>query len=217
MRGAKKKSYPLQWYEQDALFQLLPGHLQGPCLFDINTGLREAELCNLRWSWEVLVPELKTSVFVLPGEFAKNGQERAIVLNSIARNVVYAARGIHREFVFTYREKQLKGIENTAWRRAWRKAGLPVDPLLTRGVHNLRHTFGHRLKAAGVSPEDRRVLLGHANANVTDNYSLPDIARLIECVELIEKRRETVILRPLRRAKYEQTARRNCDARQKSI
>jgi hypothetical protein len=76
------------------------------------------------------------------------------------------------------------------------------------------NTFGHRLKAAGVSLEDRRILLGHGKANVTDNYSLPDIARLIQCVGAIEKRRETVILRPLTRAKDEQSARRNCDARE---
>jgi hypothetical protein len=70
--------------------------------------------------------------------------------------------------------------------------------LITRGVHNLRHTFGHRLKAAGVSAEDRRVLLGHGKANATENYSLPDLAHLVECVERIEKRTETVILRIVR-------------------
>jgi integrase len=155
----------------------------------------------LRWEWEVRVPELGTAIFVLPAEFTKNREERAVVLNKVARSVVEAARGTHREFVFVYNGAQLKGIENNAWRRAWKKAGLPVDPLITRGVHNLRHTFGHRLKAAGVSAEDRRVLLGHGKANVTENYSLPDLRRLAECVERIEERTETVILRPVRLAK----------------
>lgn len=35
-------------------------------LFKVNTGLREQEVVNLRWSWEVPVPELDTSVFVVP-------------------------------------------------------------------------------------------------------------------------------------------------------
>jgi integrase len=138
---------------------------------------------------------------VLPGEFTKNGQERAVVINSVARRIVDSARGAHKEFLFTYRESPLRGIENTAWRRAWKTAGLPIDRLVTRGVHNLRHTVGHRLKAAGVSREDRRVLLGHGNANVTENYCLPDLMRLLRCVESIEKRTETVILRPVKLAK----------------
>jgi len=201
VRGPRKRCYPLQWHEQDALFKLLPGHLQLPCLFDVNTGLREGELCNLRWDWEVKIPELKTTIFVLPAEFTKNRQERAVVLNGIARRIVDSVRGDHKEFLFTYHGKPLQGVENSAWRRAWKTAGLPVDRLITRGVHNLRHTFGHRLKAAGVSQEDRRVLLGHGKANVTENYSLPDLTRLMRCVESIEKRTETVILRPVKLAK----------------
>ena len=51
-------------------------------------------------------------------------------------------------------------MNNTAWKRAWRRAGLPVDADWLRGVHNLKHTFGRRLRAAGVSLETRRVLLG---------------------------------------------------------
>lgn len=93
VKGVKRKNYPLQWHEQDTLFQLLPGHLQGPCLFDVNSGLRESELCNLRWDREVQVPELRTSIFVLPGEFTKNRQERAVVLNRVAKRIVEAARG----------------------------------------------------------------------------------------------------------------------------
>ena len=56
-------------------------------LFDVNTGLCDQELCQLRWSWEVKVPELDTSVFVLPEEYAKNQEERVIVLNRLAREI----------------------------------------------------------------------------------------------------------------------------------
>jgi integrase len=38
-------------------------------------------------------------------------------------------------------------------------------------VHDLKHTFGHRLRAAGVSFEDRQNLLGHKAAHVTTHYS----------------------------------------------
>jgi integrase len=50
-------------------------------------------------------------------------------------------------------------------------------------VHDLRHTFGHRLRAAGVSFEDRQDLLGHKSERMTTHYSAPDILRLIEAAE----------------------------------
>jgi hypothetical protein len=48
-------------------------------------------MCQLRWDWEVKVPELMTSVLVSPSndQFeTKNSQKRIVVLNSIARRVV---------------------------------------------------------------------------------------------------------------------------------
>jgi len=52
-------------------------------------------------------------------------------------------------------------------------------------VHDLKHTFGRRLRAAGVSFEDRQVLLGHKNGSVTTHYSAPDVANLIEAVNRV--------------------------------
>jgi len=38
-------------------------------------------------------------------------------------------------------------------------------------VHDLKHTFGRRLRAAGVSFEDRQDLLGHRSGRITTHYS----------------------------------------------
>jgi hypothetical protein len=35
-------------------------------LFKVNTGTREQEVVQLRWEWEVDLPELERSVFVIP-------------------------------------------------------------------------------------------------------------------------------------------------------
>jgi hypothetical protein len=72
-------------------------------LFKVNTGTREQEVCQLRWSWEVKVPELDTSVFIVPRGFVKNDEDRLIVLNRVARSVVDECRDMHPEFVFVYR------------------------------------------------------------------------------------------------------------------
>ncbi len=46
-------------------------------------------------------------------------------------------------------------------------------------VHDLKHTFGRRLGAAGISEEDRQVLLGHKNGSVTTHYSAAELSNLI--------------------------------------
>ena len=43
-------------------------------------------------------------------------------------------------------------------------------------VHDLKHTFGRRLRAAGVTEEDRKVLLGHKNGSITSHSRQPNWA-----------------------------------------
>jgi integrase len=192
-QGPARRPYPLSWAEQDRLFRELPAHLQRIALFKVNTGCRKQEVLQLRWNWEVQVPELETSVFILPSneQFqTKNGQERVVVLNSIARRVIDEQRGKHPEFVFTYKGKPTRSILNSGWKLARIRAGLPKVR-----VHDLRHTLGHRLRAAGVSFEDRQDLLGHKSDRMTTHYSAPDIARLLEAAEKVCERRPNTVLR----------------------
>lgn len=186
--GAQAKPYPLSWAEQDRLIKALPKHLADAALFAVNTGCRDQEICQLRWDWEVSVPELNTSVFVLPETITKTSTERVIVLNAIVKCVVEARRGIHDEFVFTYRGKPVARLHNNGWKSAWRKAGLPVEPGIRRGVHNLRHSFGRRLRGAGVSLETRKLLLGHASGDITTHYSAAELSELLNAAEKIVDR-----------------------------
>jgi len=41
------------------------------------------------------IPELETSVFILPESVTKTGAERVVLLNSLARQVIASRRGIH--------------------------------------------------------------------------------------------------------------------------
>ena len=50
-------------------------------------------------------------------------------------------------------------------------------------VHDLKHTFGRRLRAAGVSFEDRQDLLGHKSQRITTHYSHPELSNLIAAAE----------------------------------
>ena len=170
----KREPYPLTWQEQSHLFSGLPDHLASMALFAVNTGCRSAEVCGLRWEWEVDVPALGLSVFIIPNEQVKNGDERLVVLNSIAASVIQRQRGQDPQYVFTFRGKPVRHLLNTGWRSARRKAGLPHVR-----VHDLKHTFGQRLRAAGVTFEDRQDLLGHRSKRLTTHYSAAELSRLV--------------------------------------
>jgi integrase len=191
LRGRQAKPYPLSWAEQDRLIKLLPRHLADAAVFAVNTGCREQEVCQLRWDWEVKLPEMETSVFILPAAFTKTGVERVVVMNAIAGRVVDSRRGMHSERVFTYRGNPIAKLHNSAWKRAWQKAGLPTEQGILKGVHNLRHTFGRRLRAAGVPLETRKALLGHSNGDITTHYSAAELNELIQAAESIVTRERT--------------------------
>ena len=202
VKGSARKPYPMDWKEQARLLTELPSHLERIALFGANTGLRASELCGLRWSWEIQVPELDTFVFVLPGEVTKNGEERIVVLNRVAASVIESERHRHREYVFTYKGDRVGRISNHAWRRARCRAGLPQFR-----AHDLRHTFGHRLRAAGIGFEDRQDLLGHRSGRITTHYSAPDVSRLLDKVNAICEPQKSTVLRVVRQipVKFRQT------------
>ncbi len=198
-----RKPYPLTWDEQTRLFKELPPYLERMTLFAVNTGLRDQEICKLRWEWEVVVQELETSVFVLPAQRAggKNKQDRSLVLNKIARNVVEEQRGKDPEWVFPGPNGgACHRMSSTAWKNARRRVGLPQVR-----IHDLKHTFGFRLRAARVSFEDRQDLLGHKSNRITTHYSAPDMQRLLESANKVCERRESTVLRPVTRTKLAQS------------
>jgi integrase len=187
---------PLSIEEERLLFSELAPHLARMALFKVNTGLREQEVVNLRWSWEIRVPELEdTSVFVIPREYVKNGLDRYVILNRIAKSVIESCRGHHPDFVFTFDKQPIAGINNNGWKAARRRAakrypkhfgGRPCPPGFEKiRVHDLKHTYGHRLRAAGVGFEDRKILLGHKSDHVTTHYSAPEIGALIQASEKV--------------------------------
>ncbi|CAK9888595.1 hypothetical protein PS652_01424 [Pseudomonas fluorescens] len=201
-KRSSRKPYPLSWEEQSILFGELPAHLQTMALFKVNTGCREQEVCKLRWDWEISVPELGTSVFLIPADFGgrhansgvKNRDERLVVLNSVAKSIIEKQRGISREWVFPYKDTAVHRMNDSAWKKArvraaklWQEKNLrPAHPgYASIRIHDLKHTFGRRLKAAGVTEEDRKALLGHKNGSITSHYSGAELGQLIEAANMV--------------------------------
>ena len=180
IEGVKRKPRPISWQEQEVLLKALPAYLADMALFALNTGLRDQEICAMKWSDECKVNGLDTTVFIISEKRAKNKHERIVPLNLVAQSIVASRRGNQSDFVFDYEGRKLLRINNKAWRKARESVGLKEVR-----VHDLRHTFVMRLRAAGMGFEDRQDLLGHHAGRITTHYSKVEINRLIECVELL--------------------------------
>jgi integrase len=186
LRESRRAPYPITWEEQDRLFPRLPARLARMVLFAVNTGLREANVCGLQWTWEVFVPEVNRSVFVIPPDAFKSKRAHVVILNDVAWSIIEEQRGKDPIWVFPHRGKPVDSMNNTAWQRARREVGLRAVR-----IHDLRHTFACRLRAVGVSMEDREVLLGHANHSMAGHYASADVGRLLKQANLILNRQET--------------------------
>ncbi len=180
IQGHARKPRPISYEEQDRLLKELPGYLADMVLFALNTGLRDQEICGMKWSDECKVSRLDSTVFIISEERAKNGRERIVPLNSVAKSIINGRRGNGAEYVFAYKGHKFSRLNTTKWKEVRDAVGLNGVR-----VHDLRHSFGMRLRAAGVGFEDRQDLLGHYAGRITTHYSKADIARLIDCVELL--------------------------------
>ena len=179
-----RKPYPLSWEEQATLFKELPDHLNKMAVFAVNTGCRETVICTLQWDWEITVPEIPGgSVFVIPDLASKNGEERIVMINEHARKIIESYRGQHPTHVFHYRGNPIKSMLNAGWIAARDRANIPHIR-----VHDLKHTFGRRLRAMGVSFEDRQDLLGHKSGRITIHYSEAELINLYNAANSICKR-----------------------------
>ncbi len=185
----KRKAIPLSWAEQDVLFAELSPRLRQMTTFAVNTGCRNREICKLLWEWEIPIPALNTSVFVIPKYAHKNKHDRLVVLNDIAKAVLEEVRGVDPVYVFTSKPgKSYWTMGSTSWKKGRKRAGLP-----NVRVHDLKHTFGARLTNAGVSLEIKKQLLGHkGSVDISTHYSLASIQNLIESANKVCVRRDDI-------------------------
>lgn len=191
----RRPPQPITWDEQDMLFPPLAAHLGVMALFTVNTGLRDENVCGLRWAWEQKVPEVGRSVFIVPASEYKTGVPHVVILNDAAWSIIEDQRRMldadeldrtNEEFVFTYAGHRVGTMNNNGWQRARAAVGLPWVR-----IHDLRHTFASRLRLAGVSQEDRNALMGHKAASMPEHYASADIGRMIDMANRVLDRTGT--------------------------
>ena len=185
--------------QERELFVRLPHDLALATTLALHTGLRDASLCALKWVHATEIPELNSIVFDLPKGhpgLGKSGQAHRVVINSRAKEVINELRQREGEYVITYKHgysfKPYGTLNTSSWKKAVKEIGLGD----CRGegdhfrIHDLRHTFGTRLRAQGIGLEDRKDLLGHKRGkedDITTHYSGAETGHLIQCAEELVK------------------------------
>ncbi len=107
-------------------------------------------------------------------------------------------RGKHATHVFSYRGRPLRQMGRDGWCNARQRVG--------RRVHDLKHTVGRRLRAAGVSFEDWQDLLGHKLSRITTHYSGAELSNLIAATNKVcDTNNHAPLLTLLRSAKRHKT------------
>lgn len=168
--------------EQQQLFGDLAAPYANYAMFLVNTGVRCREGLKLQWDWELA----DSPGFSVPASSHKNGKKRIVICNSIARSIVDGQRGRDSKLVFPIKEQAFR----MAWDRARVRQGL--DHIRR---HDLKHTFGARLRAAGVGFADRKDLLGHKQSDITDHYCKAELDSLVTAAEKVVGRIPSPALR----------------------
>ena len=166
----------------------LDGNKRNIAIFElmINTGLREAEVCNLKLD-DVFISERKGYVIVRAG---KGDKYRKVPLNANARRAIQAyleVRPNRGNYLFVSNKSDR--LSESQLYRIIRKyadmAGIKAHP------HALRHTFATKLLREGkIDLPTLQNLLGHENINTTAVYtkaSMEDLEKAVEILESLEE------------------------------
>lgn len=160
------------------------------CEFDLllHTGMRKSNLYGQAHhrrrpmaplDWKDVNLDFKTAT--LPR--SKAGKGYVIPLNSVAVAAlrVLQARGDTGPVV-----KKPSGIVLKSCRR-WFENCLEEAKIENFRLHDLRHTFGSRLRASGVAMEDIKHLLGHSAKSITERYAHISMPTLHSAVATLVK------------------------------
>jgi integrase len=132
MHRAKRRFQALTFEQAARLLAELPDHLAAMARFALATGLRDANVRLLRWE----NVDLGRRFVLVHGEEAKAGEDIVVPLSDDAVEALQPQLGKHAVYVFTFavfdkhgkelrRNPITKRSNNTAWRKARERVGLP--------------------------------------------------------------------------------------------
>jgi integrase len=142
-------------------------------LLAMTTGMRKAELMNLRWS------DIDFSRSVAMLATTKNGEPRHCPIPSVALVELKAIREVGDGLVFPSEKIPTKPFE---FRKHWAKA-INIAGIIEFRFHDLRHTAASYMVMNGMSLYETATVLGHKDTQTTTRYahlSTEHVSRLTE-------------------------------------
>jgi len=173
------KEHILTEREEGRLMEACSETLSPIIVVALNTGMRKAEILNLKWD-QVDLKARRIKV-----EKTKSGKVRFIPVNNALHNVLNRLGSENGQcpYVFFNPETMKPYVDmKKGFKAACRRAG--IEGLR---FHDLRHTFATRLVAKGADIETIRDLLGHHSITVTQRYTHSSDERKRAAVELLSR------------------------------
>jgi excisionase family DNA binding protein len=146
----------------------------------LNTGMRRAEILNLRWC------QIDFQAKRIKVEKTKNGRVRFIPINDGLFKQILKRKNENGQSAFVFLNPATKKPfldMKTPFKRACRISG--IEGLR---FHDLRHTFATRLVEKGIHIRNIRDLLGHFSVTVTERYAHSNDEQMRKAVDALSKK-----------------------------
>jgi integrase len=161
----KKEPRWLRKEEANRLIAELEGtapHIAQMVRFSLLTGLRQYNVTHLEWSRV----DLKRKLAWVTPEEAKNKDFISVPLSDEAVTVLRAQEGLHKRWVFPYRNTTVANPANSAWKKALMRAGIT-----NFRWHDLRHTWASWHVQNGTTLAELQVLGGWKTLSMVMVYA----------------------------------------------
>lgn len=162
--------------EANRLISCLPAHQAAMARFALATGLRQRNVCRLKWAE---VDSARSCAWIHPDQ-SKTRKAIAVPLNADALEVLRRQRGTHEEYVFAYQGGAVWQVNTKSWRRAVKQAGLTDFRW-----HDLRHTWASWHVQAGTPLNVLQELGGWSSYEMVLRYAHLSAAHLLPHAERI--------------------------------
>lgn len=180
----KENNHRVRYLEKEDITKLLAqccSRLRAVVIVAINTGMRKAEIQNLKWG------DINFSQDVLRVPFSKNGEMRYIQMNEAVKRTLIGI-GKHPTSSYVFCGEDGKPYD---FRKSFETA-LKNSGILHFRFHDLRHTFASHLVMAGVDLNTVRELLGHKTLDMTLRYSHLSPDHKARAVRVLDARMDTI-------------------------
>lgn len=140
-------------------------YLSPMVLLTLNTGLRRAELLNLKWE----NINFERAILTVRGDTAKSGRTRYVPLNTVALQALKDwKKGNSSEGLIFSNKKTGEAFGHV--KRSWGNIKKAAKIKNFRW-HDMRHHFASKLVMAGADLNSVRELLGHSDIKMTLRYA----------------------------------------------